>query len=225
MNERTRKEKNDKKVNKWKWAFLLLLFIILLGFFAFLKLLEPRSIEKSKEPVSSTAGEIEITSSLSKEDAEFVMNSYLDTQTEDENISYQIEIDEVIDLTSTIKIQSLELPIEMTFEPFATEEGNLQLHARSMEVVSLSIPLGLVLTVLTNQIDLPEYVQVDSKEKIIFVDFNGLRNYYPYGIQLERVDLKTDDIQLKLFVNKDTLKRALDFEKKIQSNSKNNKEE
>ena len=225
MNERTRKEKNDKKVNKWKWAFLLLLFIILLGFFAFLKLLEPRSIEKSKEPVSSTAGEIEITSSLSKEDAEFVMNSYLDTQTEDENISYQIEIDEVIDLTSTIKIQSLELPIEMTFEPFATEEGNLQLHARSMEVASFSLPLGLVLTVLTNQIDLPEYVQVDSKEKIIFVDFNGLRNYYPYGIQLERVDLKTDDIQLKLFVNKDTLKRALDFEKKIQSNSKNNKEE
>lgn len=225
MNERTRKDKNNKKVNKWKWAFLILLSIILIGFFAILRLLEPRSIEKSKEPVYSTADEIEITSSLSKEDAEFVMNSYLDTQTEDENISYQIEIDEVIDLTSTIKIQSLELPIEMTFEPFATEEGNLQLHARSMEVASFSLPLGLVLTVLTNQIDLPEYVQVDSKEKIIFVDFNGLRNYYPYGIQLERVDLKTDDIQLKLFVNKDTLKRALDFEKKIQSNSKNNKEE
>lgn len=225
MNEKTRKEKNVKKVNKWKWAFLLLLFIILLGFFAFLKLLEPRSIEKNKDTVYSTADEIEITSSLNKKDAEFVMNSYLDTQTEDENISYQIEIDEVIDLTSTIKIQSLELPIEMTFEPFATDKGNLQLRAQSMEVASLSLPLGLVLKLLTNQIDLPEYVQVDSKEKIIQVDFNGLRNYYPYGIELERVDLKTDDIQLKLFVNKDTLKRALDFEKKIQSNSNNKKEE
>lgn len=225
MNEKTRKEKNVKKVNKWKWAFLLLLFIILLGFFAFLKLLEPRSIEKNKDPVYSTADEIEITSSLNKKDAEFVMNSYLDTQTEDENIRYQIKIDEVIDLTSTIQISSLELPIKMVFEPFATDKGNLQLRAQSMEVASVSLPLGLVLKLLTNQIDLPEYVQVDSKEKIIQVDFNGLRNYYPYGIELERVDLKTDDIQLKLFVNKDTLKRALDFEKKIQSNSNNKKEE
>lgn len=225
MNETSRSNTKKKKgINKWKWAFLILFSIILLLVLFFIQLLRPSSIDETKNSIDFVdEDEIEITSAITKEDAEFVMNSYLQTQTQEENISYQMKIEEELSLTSKIKINSLELPLTLVFEPFATEEGNLQLRAESMDLASLSLPVSLVLTILTNQINLPEYVEVDSKEKIILVDFNELRNYYPYGIELERIDLKSNDIQLKLFVNKDTLKRAVDYEKEIQSGSEMDK--
>lgn len=226
MEETSRKNKNDKrKTNKWKWAFLTLVSLVLLVFFFLIRALMPISteeIERNESLLTTNEEEIEIASSLRKEDAEFIMNSYLKAQMEEEGSSYQIEIEEELVLSANLQIIGLELPLTLTFDPYATEDGNLQLRAKSMELASLSLPVSAVLSVLDNQMDLPSYIDLDSEEKIILVDFSDLRNYYPYGVELEKVDLKNNDIQLKLFVNKDTLIRALDSEEDESSSIKEN---
>lgn len=226
MNKTSRqKNKNQQEVNKWKWAFISLVTILLLVFFLFVRALMPISIEE-REPqaLSPTDDKIELSSALSKEDAEFIMNSYLNVQADSDSPSYQIEIEEELKFASTVNLLGLELPFILTFDPYATEEGNLQLRAKSMDLASLSLPVSAVLSALGSQMDLPDYIQIDSDEKMILVDFNELENYYPYGIELEKVDLETDEIRLKLSVNKDTLKRALDSEENLESDLEKNKD-
>ncbi|MDN6161543.1 MAG: YpmS family protein [Atopostipes sp.] len=220
MEQRSKKNKEKKKeINKWKWAFLSLITILLALVFYFISLLGSSSIEKAQEEEPNLTEEIEIKSGITKEDAEFVLNSYLDTQTDEGKNTYQVEIDDRIKLSAQIKMTALKVPMTLVFEPYATEKGNLQLRLESMDLASLSLPVNLLLSILANQMDLPDYIQIDSEEEMILVDFNELKNYYPYGIKLERVNLENNDIQLKLYVNKDTLKRALDFEKESQSSS------
>lgn len=216
MEETSRQnKKSHKKINKWKWAFLTLVSLVLLVFFFFIRALLPISTEKLEQnefPIVDNEDKIEIGSSLRKEDAEFIMNSYLEAQMEEEGPSYQIKIEEDLNLSASLKIMGLELPFTIAFDPYATEDGNLQLRARSMELASLSLPVSAVLSALSSQMDLPTYIDLDSAEKMILVDFSELRDYYPYGVELEKIDLKNNDIRLKLFVNKDTLIRALDSE-------------
>lgn len=223
--KRRQKSKEKKEINKWKWAFLLLLSLLLLLLFFFIRLLDPSSIEESEKTDKAELKEIEITSSINKRDAEFIMNNYLDTQKENKNVSYQIKIEDTLQLSSKIKIMNLELPLKISFAPYSTENGNLQLRAESMKLASLSLPVSSVLAILANQMNLPHYIQIDSDKKMVVVNFNDLQTYYPYRIEIDKIDLKNNDIKLKLFVNKDTLIRALDYEKKIRSNSDDEKTE
>lgn len=223
--KRRQKPKEKKEINKWKWAFLLLLSLLLFLIFFFIRLLNPSSIEESEEIDKTQSEEIEITSNINKKDAEFIMNNYLNTQKESKNISYKIRIEDTIQLSSKIKIMNLELPLTISFLPYSTEKGNLQLRAESMKLASLSLPVSSVLAILANQMNLPHYIQIDSDQKMIVVNFNDLKEYYPYRIEIDKIDLENNDIKLKLFVNKDTLIRALDYEKEIRSNSDGEKTE
>lgn len=217
MEKTSRQNRQESgKVNYWKWAFISLIALLVLGVILLLQAIRPiNSVEDSvsKTPIDPK-GEIEIVSELSKEDVEFVLNSFLEVETKDSPASYQVKLDEELELASKIEWMGLTIPFSLTFEPYATEDGNLQLRAQSVEVASFSLPVSAIMAALGNQMDLPTFIQLDSDSQMILVDFNQLHNFYPYGIELEKVDLENDEIQLKLFVNKATLKRALDSEKK-----------
>lgn len=217
MEKTSRQNRQESgKVNYWKWAFISLIALLVLGVILLLQAIRPiNSVEDSanKTPIDPK-GEIEMVSELSKEDVEFVLNSFLEVETKDSPASYQVKLDEELELASKIEWMGLTIPFSLTFEPYATEDGNLQLRAQSVEVASFSLPVSAIMAALGNQMDLPTFIQLDSESQMILVDFNQLHNFYPYGIELEKVDLENDEIQLKLFVNKATLKRALDSEKK-----------
>lgn len=217
MEKTSRQNRQESgKVNYWKWAFISLIALLVLGVILLLQAIRPiNSVEDSanKTPIDPK-GEIEIVSELSKEDVEFVLNSFLEVETKDSPASYQVKLDEELELASKIEWMGLTIPFSLTFEPYATEDGNLQLRAQSVEVASFSLPVSAIMAALGNQMDLPTFIQLDSESQMILVNFNQLHNFYPYGIELEKVDLENDEIQLKLFVNKATLKRALDSEKK-----------
>ncbi len=217
MVKTNRQNKQDSaKVNYWKWAFISLVAIIVLGVVLLLQAIRPiNSFEDSgSETPLDSKDEIEIVSALSKEDVEFVLNSFLEVETKDSPASYQVKLGEELELASKTEWMGLTIPFLLTFEPYATEDGNLQLRAQSVEIASFSLPVSAIMAALGNQMDLPSFIQLDSDSQMILVDFNTLHDYYPYGIELEKVDLENDEIQLKLFVNKATLKRALDSEKK-----------
>ena len=209
-------KQGSTQVNYWKWAFISLVALLVLGVVLLLQAIRPiNSVEDGEAVVAiDSRGEIEIVSELSKEDVEFVLNSFLEVETKDSPASYQIKLEEELALDSKVEWMGLTIPFLLTFEPYATEDGNLQLRAQSVEIASFSLPVSVIMAALGNQMDLPPFIQLDSESQMILVDFNALHDYYPYGIELKKVDLENDEIQLKLFVNKDTLKRALDSEKK-----------
>lgn len=201
-----------KKVNYWKWALLSLLGVLVMGVFFLVRLTRPvtSTQDQTEQPTPDRTEAIEIVSELSKADVEFVLNSFLEAELEAAPTPYQIRIEEDMVLSSAVDIMGLTIPFSLTFEPYATEDGNLQLRAQKVEVASLSLPVSVIMAALGNQMDLPSFIQLDSETQMILVNLNELHHYYPYGVALEKVDLINDEIRLKLFVNKATLKQALD---------------
>ncbi len=216
--EETPKQNNKEHsaTNWWKWAFLSLVSLIVIALIYFLSILQPVSIkEETTEPVQLEK-EMSLVSSFTKEDVETLMNTYLETLIEDEEQSYEIKLDDQLEIQSSVEILKLNIPYTLSFNPYVTEDGDLQLRADSIDLANFSMPVGAVLSIVSHELDLPFYIDIDSEDKMILVNFNELSAHYDIGMRMEKIDLENNDIQLKLSLNKDTLIEALDFEKKSQ---------
>lgn len=219
MNEKRSRNNGEKSAtNWWKWAFLSLSGLILIGIFLLLRALQPVSIEENNTEIpDQVEKEVSLVSSVTTEDAETIMNRYLDSMIEDENVSYEIILEDQLEIHSNVELFNLTIPYTLYFDPYVTEEGNLQLRADSIQLANFSMPVSAVLSLLANELELPPFIGVDSAAKMIVIDFVELSSQYDIGIRLNKIDLENNEIELKLSLNEATLLKAMNFEEKSQS--------
>lgn len=215
MNEkRSRNNKEKTSINFWKWAFLSLVSLIVIGLFLFVRALQPVSIKES-DPKNTTelTNELSLVSTITTEDAEVLMNQSIEAMLIDEQLSYEVILDDQLEIRSTVKLFTFEVPYTLFLDPYVTEDGNLQLRANAIELANFSLPVSAVLSLLAGELELPFYIGVDSAAKIILIDFNELSTRHGIGITMKKIDLENNEIQLKLSVNQATLIEALNFDK------------
>lgn len=211
--DQSRKTKNKSSVNIWKWAFLTLVSLITIGFVLLFRALQPVSIEDNQvnAPISLEE-EVSLVSSITTQDAETILNTSIETMGTDEQLSYEVKLDDQLEIQSSVELFNLTIPYSLYFDPYVTEEGNLQLRTDSIELANFSLPISAVLSLLAGGLDLPPYIGVDSEAGLILIDFNELSAEFNVRVMMKKVDLENDDIQLKLSVNQATLIEAINFE-------------
>lgn len=227
MNEkRSRPPKEKSAMNWWKWAFISLFTLLLIGLFWLIHAVQPVRIdqEDAEQEIVSVDEEVALVSNLTKEDAATIMNIYLETVEENEVGSYEIVLEDQLEIQARVDIFQWQVPYTLSFEPLVTENGNLQLRADTIELSSFTMPVSTVLSVLANELDLPPFIGVDSGEQMILIDFNKLSEEYDVGVTMEKIDLENNEIELKLSLNKDTLLETMKFEKNFKKSMKKNRE-
>lgn len=216
MNEKRSQSLNEKRaINWWKWVLLSLISIIVMGLLFFIKALQPVIIQETMtaKPSELQKDKISLVSTITTEDAEIIINRSIDSMIIDENISYEVILDDQLEIHSNIELFNMKIPYTLFFDPFVTEDGNLQLRADVIELANFSLPVSAVLTLLAGELELPFYIKVDSSAKIILIDFNELSTQHDIGATMNKIDLGNNEIQLKLSVNHATLIKALNFDK------------
>lgn len=210
-------KKNKSSFNGWKWAFISLVSLILIGLFFLFRALQPVSMqeEATKQSLEST-DEVSLVSTITTEDAETIMNSSIKAMITDEQFSYEVVLDEQLEIHSNVELFSFKIPYTLFFDPYVTEDGNLQLRADAIQLANFSLPVSAVLSLLAGELELPPYIGVDSELQLILIDFNKMSAAYDFGITMQKVDLENNDIQLKLSVNQATLIEAIHFENNSQ---------
>lgn len=209
---RTR-EKNKSAFNGWKWAFISLVSLIITGLFFLFRALQPVSMsaEEMQQPIESK-NTVSLVSIITTEDAETIMNSSIKAMITDEKYSYEVVLDEQLEIHSNVELFNFKIPYTLFFDPYVTEDGNLQLRADAIQLANFSLPVSAVLSLLAGELELPPYIGVDSEQQLILIDFNKLSAAYDFGITMQKFDLENNDIQLKLSVNQATLIEAIHFE-------------
>lgn len=204
--------KEKTAINWWKWAFLSSISLIVIGLIMLIRAVQPVSIQEKETglPVDSK-DEVSLVSTITKEDAATIMNTSIDAMIVDERLSYEVRLDNQLEIHSNVQLFGFDIPYTLFFDPYVTEEGNLQLRADAIELANFSLPVSAVLSILAGELELPNYIGVDSQTQIILIDFNKLSSQYDKGITMEKIDLETNEIQLKLSLNKDTLIEGLNF--------------
>lgn len=187
---------------KWKLLFFLLLgvnlFIIgLLLFFVFTPAKEdvlPRKTKESKEEL------VPFAVGSNKSDLTRVINYYIEEETDDSAIDYEVLLTDDVELNGVIEVFTQEIELKMTFETEALENGNLLLKQKTMSIGSLPLPVEYVLKFVKDQYALPDWVEIYPEEKNIYVALMDMETKNGIQVGVNRFDLKNDNISFTLLI-------------------------
>lgn len=208
---RSNNDSNKPKVNGWKWSFITLVLLII-GFIVYLGfLLQPVLTNQSEtEPIVTEVDQVSLTTSLTKEDTELIINEYLSKAMGNEFESYSIVLSDALEIHGEMNILSFDVPFTLYFSPYALENGNIQLRGETVELANFSLPVSGVMSLLSQQLALPEFIAIDSNAQMIEIDLTELMQDYSFDLTVDQIDLEQDIIQFNLGIDKDSLTSQLD---------------
>ena len=190
-------------MKKWKMLFLVLaglnlLVFILVFSFLLMPVDQPRENEKTKQ----IDGEETVPFLIRTEKSTLtkLVNHYLEQETDQENLSYYVELKEKVNVYGVIKAFNKDVDMKLVLEPKVKEDGNVQLLVNELSIGQLKLPVSYVLKYMSTYYDLPEYVVIDSSEKLIDIHLNELTLKNGLSARAESFNLVDDDITFTLNV-------------------------
>lgn len=181
---------------RWKIAFFTLLggiisIIIMVGGMV-LSTDQPTSLPNT---FMDNKKSIQFNISTHKEDLNKLLNQYVNI-----NTSYNVHLkNDVIEFKGFVPVLSEKVQVKITFIPKASNSGDLILIPKSFSLGKLNLPISSVLKLVNSSVKLPEWIIVQPVNKTIYVELQKMRvNHSPMKIKVNHINLKKDDISLKL---------------------------
>lgn len=205
----TRENRKPKRQrNGWKWAFFILLAAIIALFGWLVYRLQPVEQENSSSEVVSrveTEGVLTFDLSTNKNDLNHLVNLYLEEELGEDFEQYSVSIDERVDLTGAIDVLGFPVQFTLIMNPLVMENGDLQLKAESILLGSFDLPLSLTMNILNQQLDLPEWIRVNSEDEYILVALNEFELENGTYFEMDYIDLEEDDIRVTIFLPEEAI--------------------
>ncbi len=198
------RKNNRSPINGWKWAFIFLV-AFLLGFFIYLGInTRPAMVNEPNTMAFTTSEEeeIELLTRLDKKEMEQIINTYLEAEMGADFENYTIALTEQLEVHGQIEILTFDVPFSLYLEPYVTENGNIQLRGEEVEVGNFSLPVSSVMSLMARQMSVPDFIAIDSEQQRITINLNKLSATNEFGVEMIKIDLEADEIELKLHVNK-----------------------
>ncbi len=193
-----------KGKSNWKQAFFILLGSILItgtvsiGLIVYLVTSKPGiqpDFENSKEGMKPF-----FTLSTSKS----AINSWIQEELEKKektvkNINYAVVLDDYIYLKGGLLVFNREIPFQMVFHPHVNKEGGLTLQEKETSLGKLQLPGAVVLSLIDEQIDFPEWVTVKPTQQEVIINVKKIELQKGMQLSVYRFDLKKDQLEFNLF--------------------------
>lgn len=201
---------SNNQSSTWKWAFLLLLFLnigILVWLGIQLSILSNSvDVQPESEDIVMTDEDLSFELVTDKANVNRVINLYLQEELDDRFSGYTVNVAEEVELDGALNVLGFEVDFRLNLEPLVMDNGNLQLRTQSIQLGSLDLPIGIVMNILNQQLELPEWIIIDSEQEFILVDFNGLTLGNGMKLKMNRIDLESDDIRLDIILPEEAIK-------------------
>lgn len=202
----TRKQNKilKKKINPWKWAFIVLLALILAtGAFIWLKVTMPSNdqiqIQKSATQLIKAQQTADIDVSMNKEQLNAAINYYL-AKKEKKGIKYRFLLDKSAILMGTTKILGKDVSFTLYTQPKLDKEGNIMLKAKSVAIGSLNAPPSFILGYIKGNYDLGQGVRINTKKETITLDLNKLVEKQGLTVKGQELNLNKDKFLFKVSI-------------------------
>lgn len=191
------------------WAFLILLGIIISLSIWIIVRLQPISSENTGEQ----AGDVTVIEDslrfevvTDKNQLNRVINLYLEEELDEQFAGYNVVIDEDVQLSGALKVFGFDVDFLLRMDPYVVDDGNLQLRATSIQLGSFDLSIGIAMNVLSQQLDLPQWIRVDSEQQMILVALNEFQLENDVQFAMQRIDLQEDDIRLNIILPEEAVR-------------------
>ncbi len=201
----SRKEKSKRTTNWWKWAFIVLVLLLVFGLFQLVRLVQPvNENEPNLEVVTPEETEMVLGTTTNRQDAEQFIQAFLTTYFEESNETneqYVVTLDDSLNIIGELEVFQFSVPFTLSFVPFVLENGNVQLRGQSVQIGGLSLPVSAVINLMANQLEIPEYVSVNGDDASITINLNELSVAHNIRVEMVRIDLPHDTIEMNLYID------------------------
>ena len=171
----------NQSINIWKYLFLGLVILIALVFL-FLISMSGDSEDIDTDYYVRSQNDLEIQFEVGQEDVETISNVFLEQEVENSAISYHLILEDNPELIGESSYLGIPFDFSVEVTPEALDNGNVRLDIDSISLSGIQLPEQLVLTILSNQMDLPEFVVFNPEDSYIGVNLNEF--YLENGGQL-----------------------------------------
>lgn len=196
-------EKKDQKnkLNYWKWAFLLLMSIVL-GVVIWLTTQLTPFIQG--EPNLSlnepTKDEMTFQIQAHKKDLNQLVTNYIDEELSNKQVDFNFILDEQAQLSGTFQLFGQDVGFSLFLDPFVMENGNLQFKATRISVGALDLPISFAMNLIKSQLNVPDWVAINTKKETIVFNLNEFYLQSGMHFNADKIDLEEDDIRLNVFM-------------------------
>lgn len=189
-----------RKINPWKVAFITLLaFLTGLGIFLTMRINTPREAEDDLRKQELAKGETVLEINTHKQQVNQLIDHFLNEFLEDSEVKYDFYLKNEALLTGEFKFFNHPVDFYLYFDPYVMENGDIQLKAKSLSIGSLNLPITDVLGMVKSSYDLPEWVEVNKKEKNVILHLDELKMATGLYVRAEKINLIDDEIRFSLY--------------------------
>lgn len=188
--------------NPWKMAFIILIGL-LLGATIFLVSRMTTAREPNYTPAEQTVSsqqEATFQVQLKKHQVNQIISYYLNDFLKDSGVQYDFYLEDRALLNGTFKVLGYDMQFYLYFDPYVTEEGNIQLKATSISIGSLPLPISEIMKYVAKDFDVPKWVEVLPKEQTIVLHLNEFKLQNGMFVKAEKINLIDDDIRFNVYL-------------------------
>lgn len=205
-NEKTSPIKN--KPNYWKIACLLIIGVLLgTGIFLTSRVLETKPFPVKDTPeIVEREGTPVVSISSNKKQVNALIDFYLTDYKEKSDLDYEFVLADQAMLKGEFKLLGVPINFYLYFDPYVMEDGNVQLKAKSLSIGTLGVPISEVMKLIKRSYELPQWIEIDAKEKTVMIRLDQFRMQNGLFIKAEKINLVDDVIQASLYLPASTKK-------------------
>lgn len=190
-----------KMKNRWKVAFFSLLAGAIIIPIIVLQVLFPDSnLHFDKEKTLHNGGTQVFEIHTTKDELNFLINDQLNKLKKgNKDIGYVVELDDEISLKGYITFFHNQVKFEMIFDPVVKKNGDLLLEEKVIKLGLINLPGDKILEFIEGSTDLPKWVKINADKENILLELTQIEFRKDMYIKASKIDLKNDDIRLKVF--------------------------
>ena len=167
-----RSVKTNRPVNRWKWAFTVLLAVIVLA----TGIVNYRVTAPAPTPAvtrKADIGDTSMTVELNRHQVNALAANYLNRFLRGQQVKYTFIVgQQYATLAGDTKFLGAKIRFALNFIPERQKNGNVLLRAKGLSIGRLNLPVKIVMGYIAKNYNVPKWVKIDAKKKTILLDLN-----------------------------------------------------
>ncbi|MFK5675510.1 DUF2140 family protein [Ligilactobacillus sp. LYQ60] len=190
MEQRRQQGRKSRQVNPWKWAFTILVALIIAGGALLFWRITTPSVPQSKIETSVPTTGTSLSTTLNNNQLTAILDYFLNQQaTGDVRYHVRLTSNEAL-ITGHTKVMGQTVTFTITTVPITTPQGNLRLVVRQITFGQVAVPVKLTMQYFKNNITLPTCLTVQPAKKQVILNLNHLTSKQQFSVRLMHIDLK-----------------------------------
>ncbi|WP_172189624.1 YpmS family protein [Lentilactobacillus kribbianus] len=164
-----------KQINPWKWGFMGLIILIVLGLLTTIFLIKSNPKKPVTTGVSSTQN-TPVAATFNKKQINALSDYYLNKQQAGETNQYHFKIEDQAIVYGTVTVLGSPVNYSLFLTPNVESNGNVTLKATKLSVGKLRLPISVVMALVQKSYKLPDWVTMNPAKNEIYLDINHINN-------------------------------------------------